>query len=749
MESLKDKWWIILIAVTLAYWSYSKMQKTSTMIENAIEQSEDSPGMVNRPPADTGRVAEIRKIIYRDHTNAMALLEQVLATPANDSEKASALLIAPEVMNIVMHKKIDAKQYDEAEAILQRMRKDFPGDDRTRASVYSWGQALGQRIRDNSAAENEAGLDTAFSKFVEGGCFLPMPKVEKGNDDGFKHYAAFKMKQWLKLPAEARFKEPGLAMLTQAFGVILDHNDSFHTFFNPVKERGRFYGEDFAKQAAIYETGRQNVQALNAYILAVNLGRSSGKWTRTDSSQGPGAMEAITTEIDYKIAAIAAALAVQSHNQPGSVNMAMRPPNFLWIITQEIQSMQYRTYILNQRLVLQGADFMASTAPLMAVSIEAMADESLPYSERYRFSEMLHEGRRKVSEVFRESPMQVFECMMSDTNPAVWNNIAPAVVEKVREQAATNKYGRLDERMRTVYRRMVRNGEAPMPVALSGEVQARHYEILARSGANLLTSNREEAARALRPVVRQYGNDGVKRQIQRAIEKCILDARKNNKFEPLIELAALYAAEFGDMLGAGEFRKSYREALESAAGQFMNKDPMKAIFVKALLASAFRGEPVGIEAQKDSVKMAMASVAGVTAEEDLGNGRLAVSTVPGYSSVAVDNSTEYHILVFYEGPESAAVLCNPYRRGTFLVKNGVYEVAVLAPSGSIRPYHARLGLKDEHRKSVYHIVQQGGAQSGSTMNDSSAGGEYILLRTPEGLPPVNVDPRTGVVQPGR
>jgi hypothetical protein len=261
----------------------------------------------------------------------------------------------------------------------------------------------------------------------------------------------------------------------------------------------------------------------------------------------------------------------------------------------------------------------------------------------------------------------------------------------------------------------------------------------------LLGSSREEAFRDLRTALHESSSPAVKAQVQTAVQTAFRLSQKQGQFGVLVELAGFYGAEFGDQLAGDPFREEFRRALEASAGRFGAGERMKAVFVQALLASAFAGEETGRKAQRETVRRAFEAVASVTPDKDFGAPG-PPSGIPGHSTVGVNNSTEHHILLVYDGPEQFAVLCSPLRKGSFTARNGAYRIAVMTPLGDIVPYRAERTLKDEHAMSDYRIQKGGPGADASWNYGATAYGDYTLLRAGDGLGAMLVNPQTGTIK---
>ena len=127
------------------------------------------------------------------------------------------------------------------------------------------------------------------------------------------------------------------------------------------------------------------------------------------------------------------------------------------------------------------------------------------------------------------------------------------------------------------------------------------------------------------------------------------------------------------------------------------------------------------------------------------SGPLLPSTLPGYSVELVNNGTDHHLLTFYRGPDLVAAHCWPWRRGTVVIPDGEYELAVLSPAKDIWPFHGKATFRGELR--ISNFVIRSSRDRGGEPGVAAAvlgSGDYHLLYAPAALAGITVEPRSGV-----
>ncbi|MBI4623570.1 MAG: hypothetical protein HY736_10180 [Verrucomicrobia bacterium] len=170
---------------------------------------------------------------------------------------------------------------------------------------------------------------------------------------------------------------------------------------------------------------------------------------------------------------------------------------------------------------------------------------------------------------------------------------------------------------------------------------------------------------------------------------------------------------------------------------------MKRIFILSLLAQCFPAEAAGRQARTDAFAAAFEAVASLSAEQT--SAPILPSPLAGHSVELINNGTDHHLLSFYRGPEMVAVHNWPWRRGTVVVPDGDYELAVLSPAATIRPYRGKAAFKRGVRVSEYVIQTTSGKNDAArTALSSLASGDYKLLYAPAALRALAVEPRTGL-----
>lgn len=731
---------VLAAAILVVWWCAPLLIKAYYDHEAALEEARKLAGL--------GRTPEVRKLSQTDPVAAVGELDAIVESPEHEEERRVAVAMLPGIVAQAYRRRMQEQQYDQAEVFLKRMKSQWPEDAQTRDITENWSGSLGQRAVDAMKSLDEVMAQKLYRDYRTTGRYLPASGVRAGQSHVLEAFSLYKFQQWCALSAADRKTDKGLEILKESTEALLRFNQ-MHARIALLRKDSGVPGGDLVALAVHFENKGLQEQAFNLYGVARVALNAGVRWTSDeDSSSRRGARRkedpALETMLDYKLATLGCALGVRMYSKAGSVLSSLPAAEWLEEVAHYIESPVYVACVQEQKLAIQTAEAIALSEPLMAFDLEKIADESYPQDDRNRLAGVLEEAKQRLATIDR-TRREVFDTWLRDTNATLWTKVDAAVVSEVeRTVPAGTRMERFEAARRNRLRDMVRDGSAPMPVPVPDAFAKRVLEIRAREGIQAILNLREQAIGVLRPILRTSGDTALNGRIMLAVQKAFLGSRKKEDFQALIELAGFYAAEFGDRMEGDPFKADYRTTLESAAARFLTTDNMKYIFVQALLASAFPNEEVGSKAQAEVMDRAFRAVDHVPPKKDADAVALP-SGIPGCSFVAVDNATEYHILVCYDGPERFTVLCNPYRKGTVVMRSGAYRVAVITPSGKIRPYREESAYTDQYRRAEYHIVESGSRVQTSGFASASASGSYAILRAPADVPGLKIDPKTGVV----
>jgi len=379
---------------------------------------------------------------------------------------------------------------------------------------------------------------------------------------------------------------------------------------------------------------------------------------------------------------------------------------------------------------------------MQAYQISLLPDKG--YLNREAIDEIYHlshKAKNAINDILDRTGLEIWEAKLDDESFDPWTLVPYKITQTIRDKYPKENQ---EERRRRELLVSGRKKEYSLPLDELASIREKQYETLGRWGLLYFDGNSEEGGRMLRTALRGTLNRRLKSDIRTALQKMIRNSRDENEFEKLFELSGFYVSEVGLKVRGDSFRDEFRTSLQYAAKNFRERSEMKYIFILTLLAEGYPDETSGRQARKEAIDLAF-KVAAREPLDDRSDDTYPTSNLGSLSVVRVDNSTQYHLLSLYDGPERFFVHCNPYRKGSLVLKNGTYQVAVITTTGNIRPYQAKLKLTSAVKESNYYIEKGGAGNQTNFTPGSSAYGEYKLLRSPNNEVTFMVDARNGSV----
>jgi hypothetical protein len=262
--------------------------------------------------------------------------------------------------------------------------------------------------------------------------------------------------------------------------------------------------------------------------------------------------------------------------------------------------------------------------------------------------------------------------------------------------------------------------------------------------AKLLSEGKyPEAFMYSREILREYPDgeeaSGIRRQIAAGID----EARKSKDFNAVYSLASFLIGEMKKTALPAELGRKLAECLDDAAEFYKEKSPMKRAFMLSLMSDVLSGTDKGDSARDEAMKIGFDAVKKLPFKEQEKPVLVLPSTVKGCSIEAIRNSTPYHLMAFYDGPEKFFVRLNPYSRGSLAVLDGEYEIAVIVTSDSVVPYRSKSKYEKEFLLNSYFISEPGRTKSEAYPDEFM--GNFSILRVPKEFKNAAVEPESGVI----
>lgn len=722
---------IVGCAVSGGLWWMMREQHART--RDAIREAE---GGTPQKAAGSSRVEEVRKIQHSEPETALAKLRVVLEKPADAAERQAALELLPPVMANSFRERVKAKKYEEAATLLAEMEEEIPDSSEYPTAVRQWGQSLWERWREAVKGGKKAEADELWALIEEGDHL-------QGNNRLLKDYQEVKVKEWIAA-RKAGDAEAAQAALLEAARVFVS------THWNtPLVDA--LWKQD-AIGMELYE-GANELCDQGFDALAVPFYKAALRKLES-GREGSFSMEPIPYEksqelrrtIERRIAEVQVGIADSLRAGEFPVLTVMKPIEIYDGAARMVREEADRVLPLRRKLEVQVGEFEATVAPMREYDVaEVTKPEYLSEEAVKMIYDLSQDARRVAGEVLDKTAVALWNAKLAQPAFDPWDAVPSDVADEIWQ--AVPEQEKEDER-RAMLLEMLKHQQYRPPFPEVVAVEEGLYEVFGRWGLLYMNDNTGEGFRMLRSALRGTKNMNLRSQIADGLQRSIQLNLDKQDFDMLYELAGFYVSEIGVSEQSDPFRKEFKECLQKAAASFAEKSQMKHIFILTLLAETYPGEEVGRKARGDAIRLAYEAVSNVAMQPEPEQPELP-SGVEGVSVVAMDNSTEYHLLCFYDGPERFFVRCSPYRKGSIVLRDGPYIVAVLTPTGDIRPFKGEVRLNSELQSAEYRIEtidRDSGKQTvPQWMSASRAQGDYGLFHAPKTLGAVEVEPETGAL----
>lgn len=292
----------------------------------------------------------------------------------------------------------------------------------------------------------------------------------------------------------------------------------------------------------------------------------------------------------------------------------------------------------------------------------------------------------------------------------------------------------------------IRQGKYTPPFPRSEDFLDWRVDARGREGLNLLRyGSLSQCYPALRDTLRERPESPLSTEVKEELCRHIRESFVKKDFQRLYDLSSFFLGEVNARQLPEELRTELEENLAGAADFYKQNSPMKRVFMLSLQADIRAGDPAGDKLAAAVMAEGLAAVDALPLSEPRKADINLPSVLPGYSVMAIENSTEYHLMVFFNGPERFFVRLNPYRGGVVVAADGKYVNAVIVTSDEVRPYKGHLLFNTEHQAHRYYIDKGQGEQANDLFQEMTM--DYTLLRQPASLGELTLDRITGQVLP--
>ena len=321
-----------------------------------------------------------------------------------------------------------------------------------------------------------------------------------------------------------------------------------------------------------------------------------------------------------------------------------------------------------------------------------------------------------------------------------WKDVPDDVATAIRK----GRRGDDDMSRRQALDDMVRTGAWQPPYPALDRYRAALPQFHALRGMAAIEDRRQTGMESLRMALRSTNDPAMAGTIRTCLQFALRHATTAKEYAALFDLTGFYVAEFGPPAADDSFHNELKTMIETSVTEFKRSSPMKHLFMLAVMATCFPDDPAGAAAHNMAMKLGPERVASLQPALNDQEPLLLPSGLDAMSVVAVDNNTEYYLLMFFAGPERFLVRIDPYRRGSVVLSNGTYVTSVISTSDKVVPCQSKCTYASNFAPSDYVITTS--SASGSWTSQSSASGSYRLLRAPKGTKDIVVNARSGMVK---
>ncbi len=736
LEDLREKP-MLLIGLVLLIWLLGAgvTHYFNTQRMKRIEEKAYGLGHKTEQPASE-QVAAIKCLRYKEPINALAQLDARLKEPNSEKETEQLREMLPQVLEYCFYKEDREKAYDKALSYMQRLAEEAPESQEYVTIRHSWGRSLRERCRAAVQADDHALADELFESMVREG-FL-----DKEGGFVLMSYQLGKLKQWQQARNQGQEQE-AMQLLMEA--LRLYDGSRLYGKFGEVLTKSEVSAARFIQIADQLVQKQMHGLSAPLYLSAMHKIEYRRDFSGFGGKQPTHEVQTAQTDSLRTKAQRALLKAGERQRDGESQLISTAQPAALYRMALDLARRDdERIAPLEHILDSELAQLKALADTLAGIDLKRIPKAGyLTDAEKKSLNDQGREAR-KLTRTLDNTAMQLWAAMLNDETYDPWPLVDPWIKEQLEKKLAKRPKMHECDRRRELHNAH-RDNKVPPPLKVLEPVPGLLARIMACWGLLYVDSNADEGFAMLRMAMRNTDDNALRRDVTAALQTKIVDSRERGDFDKLYKYSGFYVAEIGLTRAGDPFREPFKTCLEQAAANFKGRDSKKRVFILTILADAFADETIGQEARREAVELGFQAVSQQVADAKL-NTSAPRSAIEGYSINVIDNATQYHLLCFFRGVENFFIRATPYRRGTVVLRDGAYEIAVITPSGEIVPYYAKVNYPTVLVKSNYQLDHSGGSDTGGSdtpWSANSAYGEYTLWRAPEELKDVTVDPKTG------
>lgn len=716
---------VVIVGYGVSDFLKSRQEKTLNQIEQ-IEGGERQP--------DTKRLAEVRRIEYQDPDLALTKVEVILASPQDENEARQAREKHANILQLCFHKQLKAGQVDEAKLFMERLGKEHPDSFHIKGVTRKWAEEQGKLCRIHF---KEGRLDDARPVLIS----LAEKDWLFQDTRLLNDYQTALVDAWNQVGTTSSAGRKWLLQAAEVWGQANAGSPLIQAL-----RQSKLEGKQMI-QLAEAQAKANPFRAIPFYQAALLRLNDGGRpWLTNQRNLSHREREQLRQQCDQKLANLFLDLSEAVTQGKRPLITTFTAEEILREGANQLQTVHLRTPLWQRLIQAKTARLMSISKPTLAYSLLSLAsDKRLPPDEHNQLNDQLREAGNLANDILRSDGVQLWTSLLRDTSFNPW----PLIPDTLRAEFDKRRsQGQQEDHLRQSLASKANSADFQIPLEDFRPTRQRLCEINARRGLLIYPVQPQECVMWMRTALASNEDPLLRDAIFASVAQALLNSRGSEKFKAFYELTSFFVGDIGLDNLPPSLRGKFNVALGEAASTMASRERAKAIFLWAIQAEAYAQESQGEIARQQAVEAAFQEVAG-TSLKTIKSENLLPSGLDNVSVLSIDNSTEHHLLVFYRGPETFFLACRPYRKVSAVLKNGNYDIAVIAPSGVIQPYRGQVAMNSNWQKSNYHI------ETSSTQTrqpeftgplGSTASGEYRLARKPTGTGEFRIDKRTGAVK---